>query len=504
MVHVEKMNKKNWKEILVNKKFEISMMVLFAIFSFIIMYFHESWRDEAQAWLISRDISWLNIIKQVKYEGHPWLWFYLLAFFSKIGLPYFTIKIVSWIATNIFVWILLNRAPFKKITKVLLIFSTPVLYLYPAIARDYCLIPLAIGLIAVYYQKKTEKPIQYILSIMLLANTHLIVWGLVGALLLEFYLEQLIKQKREFFSNKKMWISLIIAIVLLLSIIIPLCGGLSKSITVENRVKTQDSNTLLLECNRMKTTFLRSIQFLYGDSKDIANIVIVLLVFLVVYEIYYYKKNSLLIVLAIMFQVYLYAVIGIVASGHRAATIMLIIILFEWRQYLEDNKTVDKDIKEMKNVIILILLILNIGYGFTEIPREIKTKYSDSYETAQFINNELKDGTFIAIDLFRGSAIIPYVKDAKFWNPKSQDYYTYIMFDEQCRIINNIDELKKTLKESFNSTKDLYIIDNDRSISILDEYINNNELTCVYCTKETDIIVDEYYTIYKVEDSFLE
>ena len=497
-------NKDKCKETLKNKKFEICMMIIFSAISFIIMCFHEAWRDEAQAWLISRDISWLNIIKQVKYEGHPWLWFYLLALLSKIGLPYFTMEIVSWAVTNAFVWIILDKAPFKRITKTLIIFSTPVLYLFPAISRDYCLIPLAISLIAVCYPKRTEKPIQYILSIMLLANTHLIVWGLVGALLIEFYIEQLIKQKKSFFSNKKMWISLIIVIVVLLSIIIPLYGGFSISITAENRIKTQNSKTLLLEYKRVRQTFFKSIKFLYGSNIIITSVVIVVLMALIVYEILYYKKNLFLIVLAIAFQIYLYAIVGIVASGHRAATIMLIILFFEWRQYLDENKTVDKDIKKIKNVMVFILLILNIGYGFIEIPREIKTKYSDSYEAAQFINNELKDGTFIAIDLFRGSSLIPYVKEAKFWNPIAQDYYTYIMYDEKCTIIDNIDELKKCLKESFNSTDNMYIIDNEYSENILQQYIANGELTCIYSTKETNIITDEYYTIYKIEKSFLE
>ena len=497
-------NKDKCKEVLSNKKFEICMMILFSVISFIIMCFHEAWRDEAQAWLISRDISWINIIKQVKYEGHPWLWFYLLAFLSKLDLPYFTMKIVSWAVTNVFVWIILDKAPFKKITKVLIIFSTPILYLYPAISRNYCLIPLAISLIAVCYQKRDEKPIQYILSIMLLASTHLIVWGLVGALLIEFYIEQLIKTKKSFFSNKKIWISLAITIVVLLSIIIPLCGGFSISITAENRVKTQSSQTLLLEYKRVRQTFVKSMKFMYGNNMIITSVVIVELMALIVYESLYYKKNLLLILLAIAFQIYLYAVVGIVASGHRAATIMLIIILFEWRQHLDENKTVDKDIKKMKNVMILMLLILNIGYGFIEIPREIKTKYSDSYDTAQFINNEIKNGTFIAMDLFRGSALIPYLKEARFWNPIAQDYYTYIMYDEKCEIIYNIDELKKSLKKSFNSTENMYIIDNEYSESRLHQYIGNGELTCIYSTKETNIITDEYYTIYKIEKSFLE
>ena len=45
-----------------------------------VMCFHEPWFDEAQAWLIARDCSWREmILKRPHYEGHPPLWWMMLA-----------------------------------------------------------------------------------------------------------------------------------------------------------------------------------------------------------------------------------------------------------------------------------------------------------------------------------------------------------------------------------------------------------------------------------------
>ena len=181
-------------------------LIIFGIYlicSFIMVIFHESWRDEAQAWLIARELTIPEIIAQMQYEGHFLLWYLILLPFAKLGFPYITTKIISWVIIGISVWLILKKSPFKTFTKILIIFSFPMLYLYPAISRCYCLIPLAIALIAITYKTRNEKMLRYILSIVLLANTHVIMWGLVGMLFLELFYEQIFKQKNKTSKQNK-------------------------------------------------------------------------------------------------------------------------------------------------------------------------------------------------------------------------------------------------------------------------------------------------------------
>ena len=162
-----------------NRK-EIIIMLFYIIITFIIaVFFHEKWRDEAQAWLMARDLNFIELLKQMKYEGHPFLWQLILMPFAKLGFPYVTETLICLFLMWISVWILLLKGPFKFFTKVIIILSLPFIYLYPTIARNYSLIPIALFLIATLYKNRNEKKIQYCLSILFLAYTHVLMWGLV-------------------------------------------------------------------------------------------------------------------------------------------------------------------------------------------------------------------------------------------------------------------------------------------------------------------------------------
>lgn len=54
-----------------------------------VMCFHEPWFDGAQSWLMARDCSWHDLLLvRPHYEGHPPLWWLLLAIPARLGVPY--------------------------------------------------------------------------------------------------------------------------------------------------------------------------------------------------------------------------------------------------------------------------------------------------------------------------------------------------------------------------------------------------------------------------------
>ena len=67
--------------------------IAYAIVSLIGVITHESWSDEAQAWLIARDLGIFDIVKQMRYEGHSCLWHLVLFPFAQLGFPYETINL---------------------------------------------------------------------------------------------------------------------------------------------------------------------------------------------------------------------------------------------------------------------------------------------------------------------------------------------------------------------------------------------------------------------------
>lgn len=87
--------------------------------------FHEPWFDEAQAWLIARDCSWKELLTvRTHYEGHPPLWWMLLAIPAKLGMPYeIGLKSLNLMCAALMIWLLEFKTKLPELLKVILPFS---------------------------------------------------------------------------------------------------------------------------------------------------------------------------------------------------------------------------------------------------------------------------------------------------------------------------------------------------------------------------------------------
>lgn len=77
-------------------KFENIVFLLYFILTLILVLNHEFARDEAQVWLIVKNLDVVGIIKQMQYEGHPCLWHLIVNIFAQLGFSYNIIGIISW------------------------------------------------------------------------------------------------------------------------------------------------------------------------------------------------------------------------------------------------------------------------------------------------------------------------------------------------------------------------------------------------------------------------
>lgn len=509
------------KEFVKKNKINLVVMLCYSIITFIILLFHESWRDEAQAWLIARDLNIIDIFRQMKYEGHPVIWYLILVPFAKLGLPYIFVKIVSWLICNIAVWLILKKAPFNTFIKILFIFSMPMIYLYPSISRSYCLIPLAITLVAIYFGQRHEKPIQYILSILFLANTHVIMYGMVGILLLLFYIEELIQNRKTNSKEqkKKVYISLIVIIVGLILTLIPILISMTTNTDV-----SLTSNTSIFENtkSKMENAYGKIMTGCFGENELILKIMAIALIILLCYEIRYHFKNALIIIFTegLQFLIYTYVYMG---SEQRVSTLILLMMFIFWIQNDKKEKTVNinKNEKELVNnqkylkrqkrkeqltnaaeYILVFVLIINIVNGIDAVNKEIKTNYSSAYETSKWIKDNLEDDSiFICTSMPLSSAIIPYIGKDVFWSPQTLDYFSFTTWDEDYRTGYSLRDLQKRVKDNFETDQNLYLIYtydfNEETMSFLEE---QGYITKMY---ESNIAEKEEYAIYKIEQKFM-
>lgn len=150
---------------------------------------HEPWRDEAQAWLIARDLPLAGLFAQMTYEGSPALWHLLLHPFARLGAPYAWEAVIHVSLAVTAVGFLLWRAPFPLLVKALLAFSSLLSYEYAVVARNYNLSLVLLFAIAAWYPARRDRPLRHGILVALLANTNVHSFAMAGALALLFAFE---------------------------------------------------------------------------------------------------------------------------------------------------------------------------------------------------------------------------------------------------------------------------------------------------------------------------
>ena len=128
---------------------------------------HEPWRDEAQAWLIARDAPPLELFTRVlRYEGHPPLWYLLLAIPARLGLPYASLKVIGALAGAASAALLIYAFPRVPLgVRLLAPFAFFIAWQYTVVARSYVLLlPLLLWIAKAYERPKTVALLLILLS----------------------------------------------------------------------------------------------------------------------------------------------------------------------------------------------------------------------------------------------------------------------------------------------------------------------------------------------------
>ncbi len=133
--------------------------------------YHEKWADEAQAWLIARDLDLRTIwFHELRYEGSPGLWHTILWVAQHVfHAKYDAIGYIGMAGATAGVALLIFKAPFPRLIRWPLAFTYFMVYQYAVIARPYTLLPLLAFAAAILF-KDIRHPERMTIVLVLLAN----------------------------------------------------------------------------------------------------------------------------------------------------------------------------------------------------------------------------------------------------------------------------------------------------------------------------------------------
>ncbi len=167
-----------------SKTILVILFFAYAVLNIYLLIMHEPWRDEANVWLLARELTPLSLFKELRYQGHPCLWYLLVMPLAKLHLPFVSISILSFLVMLTAAYLLVFRSPLHPLIIALFLFGPVFSYYYPVIARNYCLAALVLTLMAVMFPKRYEKPLLFGFLTGLLLQTDTIAAGAFGAVIL--------------------------------------------------------------------------------------------------------------------------------------------------------------------------------------------------------------------------------------------------------------------------------------------------------------------------------
>jgi hypothetical protein len=383
---------------------------------------HEPWRDEAQAWLISRDIPFFTMFNQMGYEGTPALWHIILAPFAKLGAPYIMLNIINLLIAVFTVIIFLFKSPFTILTKILFVFSYYMAWEYAIIARNYTISILLLFIIASIYPDRFRKPIKYAIMLLLLFNTNVHSFFLAVPLVIIFIYESINKRK----INKRIFIGFLIMALGVISSFLQLLQP--KDIIYRGFFSFF---VLKAPLRAIKNGFF---PHLPGVLLWIISLFIIILTFIYLFR----KSRPVLFFLLFSFIGLFYIFIFKHRGDFRHYGFILVIILFSfWISNYYKTDIAPKGLSH-KWLLNYIILILNLSLLVSTVPmikfhyKEWNYCFSGSKNMAGYITaSNLYKNIIVADSSPHTSSILPYLPGKKFWYADIEEFGTYVTWNKK-------------------------------------------------------------------------
>ena len=147
---------------------------------------HEMWRDEIHAWgLVESSKGLVSLFHNIRYTGHPGLWYLLLWLTTFVTSSPFAVQVASAVIGTALIALIGLASPFSRTERILLLGSYFVIFEYTVVSRNY---GIGMLLALIYAQLRATRPDASIAAgttLGLLANTNAFAFMLSGALALE-------------------------------------------------------------------------------------------------------------------------------------------------------------------------------------------------------------------------------------------------------------------------------------------------------------------------------
>jgi hypothetical protein len=165
-------------------QFALVATLLFAAALILMHQHHEGWRDELHCWSVGRNAAglWDLMVGDRRYDGHPFLWYYLLYLASRISRAPVMLHITTIVVATSAAYLWLRQSGAPRVVRLLLLPSYLFFYEYSVVCRSYILGCLLLFAFCSLYRKGQVRYVALAIVLTLLALTSLYGTIMSGAL----------------------------------------------------------------------------------------------------------------------------------------------------------------------------------------------------------------------------------------------------------------------------------------------------------------------------------
>lgn len=500
-------------------KFNNWLLLIFTLLGLIGILNHAMWRDELNPWLVARDSASLGeLFQNIKYEGHPGLWYICLYVLNQFTSNPVVMQITHLIIASGFIYLFINFSPFNRIQKFLFTFGYLPFYEYLLISRNYAIGILILFAFCAFYNTRIKTYLILSVLLFILANSNaycLFISVALGlALIVEYSLQKqlavpILASRSNIICSLTIFL---LGIILSLAQLIPpadstLQGGLSKW-------------TLYFDGQHLGRSIIRiwnSYIVILIPGKSILEVVIFTILALGLFiftlillirkpvALFFYSLATLEIILFTYVKFlgsarhygHLYIVLIVsfwIASYYPTSNLLLKPLLRRSNQFSQTMMTGLKVAQQYKSTFLLVILIAQLTAGIIAFSRDFVVPYSASRATASYIHRQKLDQMFIVGS--RDATISPIAGylNRKIYYPESQKLGSFVLFNNQRRDVDTVEVLEQVSQLNKQNPRPILLILNNELNS------TRTDLKITFLSSFTKrFIHNEKYYLYRID-----
>jgi hypothetical protein len=418
-----------------------------------LLFNHEMWRDEIEAWLLARDShSVPSLLANLKYEGHPALWYLLLMPLTRVSHSPTAMQALHLLLATSTIYVFARYSPFKAIQKLLFSFGYFPFYEYSIISRNYALGVLLIFAFSSLFETRYTKFL--VISLVLFLLCHTSVFALIIAivlffgLLLDFWYHKRSHKSFDRSDTYKIYVGFFIIalgiITAVLQLIPPSDSGSAVGWNLSFDIEAFKTAVRTLTVAYVPIPYF-DLHF-WQTSAWTGNIY---LKYLTQLSVFSFLVFSMIGFVRKPFVFFLFAgsTLGLLAFFHikingeicHTGFLFITFILSAWlyRCCEQVNWSVFSESSRKKwemlfSHSVTVILLLHVGASFVAASIDYRYQFSMAKSAAEYINERgLNDRLIVGYPDFTTSAIVGYLGIDQAYYPQGNRFGSYVRWNKE-------------------------------------------------------------------------